>query len=106
MADNHTQGKYEADLTTSESGPIIGIDGVVMIQMIHEHTGKRKTRLLTDRVRNMLNAADGMPTEQVVKFIEHGSEMVEFTSQCRYAGEGGLPELRGDAKILHEKLVK
>jgi hypothetical protein len=59
---------------------------------------------LADRIASLWNAADGMPTEEAVKYIEHGREMEEFIRTLAKRGKNSVPKVL--AKSLLAKLEK
>jgi hypothetical protein len=73
MADKHTQGKVHIRSTFAQH-PVLYIDGpeesIAKTTPLVYGNGTREAN--AERIAALWNAADGMPTEEAVKYIEHG----------------------------------
>jgi hypothetical protein len=56
---------------------------------------------ITNRIASLWNAADGMSTDEVVRYIEHGREMVELLARVSVHVWDIKPQF---AKIIHDDL--
>ena len=88
----HTQGKMKQGGHADASMSYISIDSKVVLMFSNSlHLGDERlgsdevTEILAnvERVIALWNAANGMPTEEAVKYIEHGREMVKILKAAK-----------------------